>query len=192
MQKTIVAATGNLHKLEEIRQILTGYTVLSEAEAGFTEEVEETGETFRDNALLKARAVCRATGMPALADDSGLCVTALGGAPGVFSARYSGGDSADNRRLLLKNLENEEERSAKFTCAVALVLPDGTEYCAIGNTCGAITREERGTGGFGYDSLFYSNDLKKTFAEATEAEKNSVSHRGRALKGLLRAMELGV
>lgn len=189
MQKTIVAATGNLHKLDEIRKILTGYTVLSEAEAGFHGDVEETGETFRDNAFLKARAVCRATGMPALADDSGLCVTALGGAPGVHSARYSGGDAADNRKLLLKNMEGIGDRSAKFTCAVALVFPDGTEYCSIGNSCGVITHGERGTGGFGYDSLFYSNDLKKTFAEATEAEKNAVSHRGRALKGLLRAME---
>ena len=189
--KTIVAATGNAHKLKEMREILKGYTVLSAAEAGFFDEVEETGTDFLENAFLKARAVALKTGKAALADDSGLCVKALGGAPGIYSARYSGGDSAANRRLLLKNLEGETNREACFVCAIALVLPNGTEYSSIGKTFGNILYEERGENGFGYDSLFFSDDLKKSFAEASEEEKNSVSHRGRALKGLVDSLEDG-
>ena len=188
-EKVIVAATGNEHKLKEIREILQGYTVLSAAEAGFFDEVEETGKDFLENAFLKARAVALKTGMPALADDSGLCVKALDGAPGIYSARYSGGGSAENRKLLLKNLEGISEREACFVCAIALVCPDGTEYSSIGKTFGSILHEERGQGGFGYDSLFLSDDLKKSFAQASEEEKNSVSHRGRALKGLLDSLK---
>ncbi len=180
----LVAATGNLHKLKEIRSILTGFEILSEREAGFTGSVEETENTFLGNALLKARAVAKATGMSAIADDSGLCVDALGGAPGVFSARYSGGGDADNRALLLQNLEGCESRTAHFCCAVALVLADGRVFTAEGRTYGEILHEERGTNGFGYDPLFFSYDLKKTFAEADEEEKNAVSHRGRALRAL--------
>ena len=180
----LVAATGNAHKLQEIRAILQGSTVISEKEAGYVGDVEETGETFLENALIKARAVCRRTGLAALADDSGISVDALGGAPGVYSARYSGGDDADNRALLLKNMQGVTDRRAHFACAVALVFPDGREVTAEGRTEGEILHEERGTGGFGYDCLFYSADLKKSFGEATEAEKNAVSHRGRALAAL--------
>lgn len=187
-EKIIVAATGNEHKLKEIREILQGCKVLSAKEAGFCEEVEETGETFLENAFLKARAVAKKTGRAALADDSGLAVEALNGAPGIYSARYSGGDSAKNRELLLKNMENVENRRACFVCAVALVFPDGREYSCEGKTFGVITREERGENGFGYDSLFLSDDLKKTFAEASDEEKNSVSHRGMALAELTRAL----
>ena len=128
--------------------------------------------------------MCKATGLPALADDSGLCVEALGGAPGVRSARYSGGGDAENRALLLKNLAGTADRRAHFACAVALVFPDGREVTAEGRTEGEILSEERGSNGFGYDPLFYSTDLKKSFAEADEAEKNAVSHRGRALRSL--------
>ncbi len=110
MEKIIVAATGNAHKLKEFREILKGYSVLSQKEAGFCGEVEETGATFAENAELKARAVCKSTGCPALADDSGLCTEALDGAPGVYSARYSGGGDKENRELLLKNLAGEENR----------------------------------------------------------------------------------
>lgn len=184
MEKRIVAATGNAHKLKEIRAVLADFEILSQAEAGFHGDAEETGETFLENALIKARAVCEATGLPALADDSGLCVNALGGAPGVYSARYSGGGSAENRALLLKNLEGKTDRSAHFACAVALVFPDGKTVTAHGKTYGVILTEERGGNGFGYDSLFYSADLGKTFAEAEEEEKNGVSHRGRALREL--------
>ncbi|MGN1077888.1 MAG: RdgB/HAM1 family non-canonical purine NTP pyrophosphatase [Candidatus Gallimonas sp.] len=184
----IVAATGNAHKLREIREILSGFEILSAREAGFTGDVEETGATFAENALLKAEAVCRATGLPALADDSGLCVECLGGAPGIYSARYSGGGDAENRALLLKNMQNASERRAYFSCAIALVFPDGKVLTAEGRTYGEILREERGAGGFGYDSLFYSDDLKKSFGEASEEEKNSVSHRGRALGALRRQL----
>lgn len=180
----VVAATGNMHKLKEMRAIFPQWEILSEKEAGFAGDVEETGETFLENALIKARAVCRATGHAALADDSGIAVDALGGAPGVYSARYSGGDDADNRALLLKNLSGAADRRAHFACAVALVFPDGREVTAEGRTEGEILPSERGTGGFGYDSLFYSYDLKKSFGEASDEEKNSVSHRARALAAL--------
>ena len=184
VQMKVVAATGNRHKLKEFREIFPDWDIVSEKEAGFSGEVEETGETFLENALLKARAVCCATGQPALADDSGIVVDALGGAPGVHSARYSGGDDADNRALLLQNMQNAANRDAHFTSAIALVFPDGREVTAEGSTFGTILREERGSSGFGYDCLFYSSDLKKSFGEATDEEKNSASHRGRALAAL--------
>ena len=192
--ETIVAATGNAHKLREIRAIFADKTVLSEKEAGFSGEVEETGESFLENALLKARAVCRATGQPALADDSGIVVDALGGAPGVHSARYASKDeknSSDesNRALLLRNLQGEQNRRAWFTSAVALVFPDGREVTAEGHTFGRILDKETGEGGFGYDCLFFSDDLQKSFGEATSEEKNAVSHRGRALEALAAKLE---
>ncbi len=189
----LIAATGNKHKLREIREILTGYEIVSEADAGFSGDVEETGTTFMENALIKARTVCRATGQAALADDSGICVEALGGAPGVYSARYSamfapeGSESGDagNRSFLLKNLNGKKNRKAYFCSAVAVVFPDGREVTAEGKTYGTILESERGKGGFGYDCLFYSEELKKSFGEATDEEKNGVSHRGRALRELV-------
>ena len=181
---TIVAATGNLHKLREIREILRGHAILSAREAGFSGDVEETGSTFLENALLKANAVSKATGLPALADDSGLCVNALGGAPGVYSARYSGGGDAANRALLLQNMRGVSDRTAYFCCALALIFPDGKTLTAEGRTHGSILEKERGSCGFGYDSLFLSDDLGISFGEASEEEKNAVSHRGRALRAL--------
>ena len=189
MKTKIVAATTNAHKLEEIRTILSDFEIVSTADVGFHDDVEETGETFMENALLKARAVCRATGLPALGDDSGLCVDALNGAPGIYSARYSGQGMSANRQLLLKNLQGQTNRAAHFNCAVALVFPDGREYTAEGQTYGVITTEPQGENGFGYDCLFYSSELEKTFALATPAEKNAVSHRGRALQNLLTVMK---
>lgn len=189
MKTKIVVATTNAHKLEEMQNILTDFEIVSAAEVGFHDDVEETGKTFLENALLKARAVCRATGLPALGDDSGLCVDALNGAPGIYSARYSGQGTSANRQLLLKNLQGQTNRAAHFNCAVALVFPDGREYTAEGQTFGVITTEPQGENGFGYDCLFYSNELGKTFAMATAAEKNAVSHRGRALYNLLTAMQ---
>lgn len=184
----LVVATQNAHKLKEIREILNDFEIVSAGEAGFTGDVEETGTTFLENALIKAHAVCDATNLPALADDSGLCVEALGGAPGIFSARYSGGGSAENRAFLLKNLHGVENRRAYFACAVALVYPDGRILTAEGRSYGTIIHEERGEGGFGYDPLFFSEDLQKTFAEANEEEKNAVSHRGRALEALVKQL----
>lgn len=183
MKEKLVVATGNAHKLREIAQIFTNYEIVSQKQAGFDEEVEETGTTFVENAVIKARAASKALGVIALADDSGLCVEALGGAPGVYSARYSGGHGDDkaNRDLLLKNLAGEKNRRAYFESAIALVYPDGREIVAQGRTRGNILFEEIGENGFGYDCLFFSDDLQKSFGVASAEEKNGVSHRYRAL-----------
>ena len=187
-KQRLVVASGNAHKLREIAQIFTDFEVVSQKQMGFDEDVEETGETFEENALIKARAACSALGCIALADDSGICVNALDGAPGVYSARYCGyhGLDKENRDLLLKNLEGVEDRSAYFKSAVALVFPNGKELIAEGKTYGRILMEERGEGGFGYDCIFFSDDLQKSFGEASAEEKNAVSHRYRALCELLR------
>jgi XTP/dITP diphosphohydrolase len=183
----LVVATGNAHKLREIADIFTSFEVIGQKQAGYCEEVEETGKTFAENALLKARAATRALQCIALADDSGLCVPALDGAPGVRSARYAGehGNDKKNRDLLLQNLQNKKDRSAYFVSAVALTFPDGKEIVVEGKTYGRILKEEVGTGGFGYDCIFQSDDLGKSFGEATSEEKNTVSHRYRALQALL-------
>lgn len=181
LPEKIVVASGNAHKIEEIKAIFRGVELISMRDAGFTGDVEETGSTFKENALIKAQAVFNALRLPVLADDSGLCVDALGGAPGVYSARFSGGSSADNRALLLKRLENVSHRSAHFACSVCYIGENGKPLFGEGFTRGRILFEEIGDKGFGYDSLFYSDDLQKSFGEATEEEKNSVSHRYRAL-----------
>lgn len=182
----IIVASGNAHKITEIRSIFQGVELVTMTDAGFTGDIDENGATFKENALIKASTVCESLGLnlPVIADDSGLCVDALNGAPGIYSARFSGGDSAANRALLLKKLENTDERSAHFYCVVCLYFPDGTYYFGEGATYGHIQREESGFQGFGYDPLFYSNDLKKSFGLASESEKNSVSHRFRALQDL--------
>lgn len=183
--KVIVAASGNAGKIREISEILNDYRVISCKELGFTDDIEETGKNFYDNALIKAETVAKALNMPALADDSGLCVTALSGAPGVYSARYSGtGTDEGNIDKLLKETENVSDRSAKFVSAVVVYYPDGKIVSAQGETFGEILRARRGNGGFGYDPVFYSYDLKKSFGEASAEEKNSVSHRARALAEL--------
>ena len=186
-KRRLIVASGNAHKLREIAEIFTEFEVLSQKQMGFDVDVEETGTTFMENALIKARAASKALGLPTLADDSGLCVDALDGAPGVFSARYCGyhGSDKENRDLLLKNMQGIENRSAHFTSAVVLVYPDGTELTAEGYTYGKILTKEQGEGGFGYDCLFESDDLKKSFGLATAEEKNRVSHRFRALQALL-------
>ena len=183
----LVVASGNAHKLREIAEIFTDFEIVSQKSMGFDEDVEETGTTFEENALIKARAAAIALNMVALADDSGICVNALGGAPGVYSARYGGehGNDKKNRDLLLKNLDGATDRTAYFKSAVALVYPNGKEFVAEGKTYGKILTEEVGNGGFGYDCIFESDDLKKSFGVATAEEKNSVSHRFRALNNLL-------
>ncbi|MBR2376096.1 MAG: RdgB/HAM1 family non-canonical purine NTP pyrophosphatase [Clostridia bacterium] len=185
-KQKLIVATGNAHKLKEIAEIFTEYEVVSQKQMGFDEDVEETGATFAENALIKARAAARALGLPALADDSGLCVDALDGAPGVYSARYCGkhGDDKANRDLLLKNLQGETNRRAHFTSAIALVYPNGREIVVEGKTYGNILTEEQGDGGFGYDCIFESEDLQKSFGLATPEEKNAVSHRFRGLQAL--------
>lgn len=183
----LVVASGNKNKLREIAEIFTDFEVVSQKELGFNEDVEETGLTFAENALIKARAACAALGCPALADDSGLCVDGLNGAPGVFSARYCGHHGSDegNRKVLLQNMQGMENRKAHFTSAIAMVYPDGRELLAEGHTYGSILQEEVGNGGFGYDPLFFSDDLQKSFGVATAEEKNAVSHRFRALQAML-------
>ena len=186
-KRPLIVASGNAHKIHEISQIFTEFEVISQKQAGFDVDVEETGETFIENALIKARAASKALGCMVLADDSGLCVDALGGAPGVYSARYCGyhGSDEENRAMLLKNMQGITDRRAHFTCALALVYPDGREILAEGHTYGKILEKEDGDSGFGYDPLFESDDLGKTFGKATEEEKNAVSHRFRGLQALL-------
>ena len=184
----LVVASGNKNKLREIAEIFTDFEVCSQKQMGFDEDVEETGTTFAENALIKARAASKVLGEMVLADDSGLCVDALNGAPGVYSARYCGhhGSDEENRAVLMKNMQGIENRRAHFTSAVALVYPDGRELVAEGHTYGEILQEETGNGGFGYDCLFFNDDLQKSFGVATAEEKNSVSHRFRALQALLK------
>lgn len=185
----LAIATNNQHKLQEIRAILgdSFEELLSLTDLGIDVDVEETGTTLEENALIKARAILALSGIATLADDTGLMVDALNGAPGVYSARYAGEEHNDakNRALLLKNLDGAKDRSAHFATVIALCYPDGKTLTASGRVNGEILLSERGTEGFGYDSLFFSTELGKTFAEATQAEKNSVSHRGRALRAML-------
>ena len=193
----IVVASGNKAKLREIAQIFQGYEIVSMQEAGFTDDIEENGSTFEENALIKARAVSRALGVNALADDSGICVEALGGAPGVHSARFCGrhGDDAANNALLLEKLKDvpQDRRRAYFESCVALCFADGREITASGRTYGRNLEKAEGEGGFGYDPLFYSDELGMSFGLASAEEKNAVSHRGKALAALaekLKGMKL--
>ena len=188
----IVAATDNKHKIEEIESITKkfGMNVITKAEAGVGDlEVEETGTTFEENSLIKAEAIMKATGMPAIADDSGLEADALNGAPGVYSARFSGEGATDesNNAKLLKLMENipDDERSARFVSVVTLCFPDGTVVAARGECPGTLRRSPRGDGGFGYDPLFVPVGYDKTYAEISAEEKNIISHRAKAL-GILR------
>lgn len=194
--KRIVLATRNKHKLAELHAIL--------ADAGIDHElvgadafpdipdVAETGTTFAENALLKARTLASATGLPAIADDSGLCVGVLGGAPGIFSARWAGrhGDDKANLELLLAQLSDipKEHRGAHFACAAALVLPDGTERVVEGRLEGTLRFEPSGTGGFGYDPILEPLGESRTCAELTAGEKNAISHRGKAFRALAPAV----
>lgn len=189
----LLIASNNQHKIDEIKQILGNKfeQILSLSEAGIVCDPEENGKTFLDNALIKVRAVAKLTDMPVLGDDTGLCVDALNGAPGVHSARFAGDhDNAKNRAKLLYELQDETNRKAHFSTAVALLYPDGRLVTAEGRVDGEILHTEVGTNGFGYDSLFYCNEIGKTFAEATAEEKNAVSHRGRALQNLANKLEM--
>ena len=181
----LVLASKNQKKLRELREILSaqGVEVVSEADVGVDVDVEETGTTFEENALLKARAVCEASGLPAVADDSGLCVDALGGAPGVYSARYGGPglDDVGRYQLLLENMRGMLDRRCKFVSAICCCFPDGEVITARGECPGTLAYAPKGDG-FGYDPIFFLPERKKTFAELTAEEKNAISHRGRALE----------
>ena len=187
--KEIVVASSNLGKIEEFKEIVKGVNFITMREAGFSGDPEETGKTFKDNAYIKAKAVYDQLKRPVIADDSGLCVDALGGAPGVYSARFSGGDFKANRELLLKRMDGISERTARFACAVCYINEKGETLFGEGYTEGKILFEEIGNKGFGYDTLFYSFDLNKSFGEADEEEKNTVSHRSRAICDLLSKMQ---
>ena len=181
-----ILATHNPGKLREMSDILShlGVEVVSPADMGITVEVEETGTTFAENAMLKAKAICAASGLPAIADDSGLCVDALNGGPGVYSARY-GGEGLDDRgryMLLLNSLRGQTTRAAHFACAIACAFPDGKTLTAEGRCDGAIAFAPLGEGGFGYDPVFLVPEKGKTFGQLTAEEKSAISHRGRALR----------
>jgi XTP/dITP diphosphohydrolase len=182
----IVVASSNAGKLKEIKEIFQGVEIVSMRDLGFQEDIEEYGKSFRENALIKAKVIGDRFQLPTLSDDSGLCVEALGGAPGIYSARFSGEGEKGNRALLLKRLEGITHRKAYFECDVCLYLPKtGKTYFGEGKTYGSILQDEIGTNGFGYDCIFFSKDLQKSFGLATDEEKNSVSHRYRALTDLM-------
>ncbi len=185
MSEKFVLATHNPGKLAEMRSILSklGVEVVGPSEAGVEVDVEETGTTFAENAMLKAKAICAAAGLPAIADDSGLCVDALNGGPGVYSARYGGEELDDRGRcmLLLRGMRGQTTRAAHFSCAVACAFPNGDTLTAEGRCDGAIAFAPLGDGGFGYDPVFLVPGKGKTFGQLSAEEKSAISHRGRAL-----------
>ena len=197
----LIFATNNQHKLQELRQIAGGrLDIVGLAEIGCHDEIPETGTTLKENALLKARYVHQKFGCACFADDTGLEVDALGGAPGVYSARWAANelgldhpDSERNVSLMLERMEGQADRSARFRTAIALITADGAEYVVEGVVAGEIADRRHGEGGFGYDPIFTPQGWGKTFAEATADEKNAVSHRGRATQALARLLgQLGM
>ena len=187
----VILASKNPHKLTELSAILSqhGFEIALESEYGLDIDVDETGTTFEENSLLKAEAVMKASGLPVLADDSGLMVDALNGAPGVYSARY-GHKSSDGERteFLLENMKDvpDGKRTAKFVCVITCLWPDGRKIVARGECPGVITREVHGENGFGYDPVFYLPELGMTYAELPSEQKNAISHRARALQDFCR------
>ena len=182
----VVLASKNQHKLVEMRDILSaqGVEVVLESDVGVDVDVEETGTTFEENSLLKARAVMEACGLPAIADDSGLAGDALNGAPGVYSARYGGEglDDVGRYRLLLENMRGQLDRKGRFVSVITLCMPNGDVITARGECHGTLAYAPQGENGFGYDPIFFVPERKKTFAQLTAEEKNAISHRGNALK----------
>ena len=189
----LIIASNNAHKLTEMKAILSPFfdDVQSMREAGIEHETVEDGTTFMENAVKKARELAEISGQAAIADDSGICVDALGGAPGIYSARFSGvhGDDKANNRLLLEKLEGVENRAAHYTCAIALCWPDGKMLTAEDYLFGEIAHDEKGTGGFGYDPLFLLPERGLRTAELGPGEKNAISHRGKALRKLVKLLE---
>lgn len=180
-----VLASHNRGKLKEMQAVLAelGIQVVMPADLGITVDVEETGATFAENAALKAKAITAASGLPAIADDSGLCVDWLQGAPGIYSARYGDLDSDEARyRLLLQNMRGATDRAAHFHTAICCAFPNGDELTAGGDCSGTIAFAPMGEGGFGYDPVFFVPEKRRTFAQLTAEEKNGISHRGKALR----------
>ncbi len=192
--KKIVLASNNQHKVKEFKEILSNYEILTMKDIGYLDDIEEPGETFAENALIKAETIhnyLKEKGLDyiVIADDSGLCCDAIDGAPGVYSARYAGehGNSEANREKLIKELQGKE-RTACFVCNIIVYYSNGEHKLFEGKTYGTIIDEERGKKDFGYDCIFLSDELNKTFGEATEEEKNSVSHRGRAIAKMVKEL----
>ena len=185
----VIAATHNKGKIREFNEILgkLGFEVLPPNEVGIDIDPEENGSSFAENALIKARAVANLCDYPVIADDSGLCVDALGGAPGIFSARYAGEDASDSDRIkkLLHELDGVSNRRAKFVSAIAFIMPDGEELVTHGEVLGNITLAPDGDSGFGYDPIFQPEGFDLSFAEMPMDEKNKISHRGRAIQQLI-------
>ncbi|MBQ7465761.1 MAG: XTP/dITP diphosphatase [Oscillospiraceae bacterium] len=187
-----VLASHNRGKLQEMQAILShlGVEVVLQSDLGLNLEPEETGTTFMENAAIKARAVAQASGLPAIADDSGLCVDWLNGAPGIYSARYGGvGSDAERYQLLLQNMRGATNRAAHFHTAVVCCFPDGRQLTAQGDCYGTIAFAPMGEGGFGYDPVFFVPELRKTFAQLTAEEKNAISHRGNALRQFAQVLQ---
>lgn len=189
----LIIASNNAHKLTEMKAILSPFfdDVQSMREAGIEHETVEDGTTFMENAVKKARELAEISGHAAIADDSGICVDALDGAPGIYSARFSGvhGDDKANNRLLLQKLQGVENRAAHYTCAIALCWPNGKMLTAEDYFYGEIGQEEKGTNGFGYDPLFFLPEYGCTSAQISPEEKNRISHRGKALRKLVGLLE---
>ena len=186
----LILASNNANKLREFRSLVADMDIelLSQREAGCDFEVDETGTTFEENAYLKASAVTAATGYAAVADDSGHCVDALNGEPGIYSARYGLGHAASDREryeYLLKKLEGVEDRSARFVCCICCTFPDGSVIRSRGECEGEILHSPKGSGGFGYDPVFHPDCVDKAMAELTPEEKNAISHRGKALRAFI-------
>ena len=186
--KKIIFASNNKHKLAEVQRLFELYDILSLKDIGFTSDIVEDGYSFQENAMIKADAIVnyikgtKYENYAVISDDSGLCVKALNYEPGIYSSRYSGGGDKENRQLLLSKLGSISDRTAYFQCYAVLVMPDGQKIIADGKTYGLITKTEIGDTSFGYDCIFWSETLRKTFGQATSREKDSVSHRAKAMQ----------
>lgn len=195
MDNIIILATNNKSKVKEISEMMSGsdITIESLADAGINVEVEETGTTFEENALLKAREICKLSGKPTISDDSGLEIDALDGAPGIYSSRFMGEDTSYDikNNALIEKLENvaDPDRTARFRCCMALVLPDGREFVTEGAMEGIIAREPKGINGFGYDPILFIPEYNRTSAELSSEEKNNISHRGEALRKMIEVIK---
>lgn len=195
MDNIIILATNNKSKVKEISEMMSGSDITFEslADAGINVEVEETGTTFEENALLKAREICKLSGKPTISDDSGLEIDALDGAPGIYSSRFMGEDTSYDikNNALIEKLENvaDPDRTARFRCCIALVLPDGREFVTEGAMEGIIAREPKGINGFGYDPILFIPEYNRTSAELSSEEKNNISHRGEALRKMIEVIK---
>ena len=190
-KQTLVLASGNKHKIREISEMLPEFNVVGYKDFGLDFEIEEDGKTFYEDALIKAKTVSEKLNLPALADDSGICVDALNGEPGIYSARYAGdGNDDHNNQLLLEKMKGVKNRKAKFVCCMVFYKPNGEILTATGETHGSIMHSVQGEHGFGYDPLFFSDDLGECLGIATPEKKNTISHRFRAIQALRNELKL--